>query len=52
MKDYVILVVEDKKIKLKIYNDKSKIRVAVLSHRQLANLLADAAYIVSGLIKK
>ena len=50
MKDYVILIKEDKKIKLKIYNEKIKVRVVVLSKCQLANLLTDAAGIANALI--
>lgn len=50
MKDYVVLIREDKKIKLKIYTG-TKVRVVILSHRQLANLLADAAGIANVLIR-
>jgi len=50
-KDYIILIYQDQKIKLRIYNGNTLAREMILTRRQLANLLVDAAGIASIVIK-
>ena len=50
-KDYIILIKDGSKIKLKIYNEKVKVRVVILSRRQLVNLVCDGTQIISVLTR-